>query len=93
MANRKIARENVREKIKGQRNKLMSGVFIKVDNSERKMTFRLGVKKNLRGGQNNVEAEDRSYMTVYDMKAKGYRTLNLRTLKTIKMSGVTYEVV
>lgn len=93
MANRKIARENVKVKIQGQKNKLMSGVFVKKDSTERKMTFRLGVKKDLRGGSNKVEAEDRSYLTVYDMKAKGYRTLNLRTLKEIKISGVRYDVV
>ena len=88
----KIARENVREKITGQKNKLMSCVFVKKDGTDRKMTFRLGVKQFLKGGQNKVEAEDRSYVTVYDMKAKGYKTLNLRTLKEIKIQGVKYEV-
>ncbi len=89
----KIARENVKSKLQTQGNKLMSGIFIKKDQTERKMTFRLGVKKNLKGGYNKVEAEDRSYVTVWDMKARDYRTLNLRTLTELKLGGVRYEVV
>jgi hypothetical protein len=90
---REIARENVKTKLKTQGNKIMSCIFIKKDQTERKMTFRFGVKKYLKGGSNKVEAEDRSYITVYDMKAQGYRTLNLRTLKQVKIAGLQYKVV
>lgn len=90
---KKIARENVKGKIQAQGNKLFAAVFTKKDGTERKMVARLGVKKALRGGTNNVVREDRSYMTVFDMQKKEYRTLNLRTLKEIKISGETYEVV
>ncbi len=88
-----IARENVKTKIKAQGNKLFSATFVKVNGQERKMICRLGVKKNLRGGQNKVETEDRSYLTVFDMQKSAYRTLNLRTLKEIKLSGTNYKVV
>jgi len=90
---KKIARENVRTFLeKEARRKIVSCVFTKKDGSERKMTLRVGVKKNLVGGKNNVERLDRTYMTVYDMK-NGYRTLNIGTLKSIKADGVTYEVI
>jgi hypothetical protein len=90
----KIARENTRRFIKKAAKKgVVSGVFIKKDGSERTMTFRLGVKKNLQGGENKVERLDRPYMTVFDMQKDDYRTVNLRTLKRITVNGVTYEVV
>jgi hypothetical protein len=91
---RKIARENTRKFIKkAAKKEIVSGVFIKKDGSERTMTFRLGVRKNLQGGENKVERLDRPYMTVFDMQKDGYRTVNLRTLKSITVNGVTYEVV
>jgi hypothetical protein len=91
---KKIARENTRKFIKkAAKKEIVSGVFIKKDGSERTMTFRLGVKKNLQGGENKVERLDRPYMTVFDMQKDDYRTVNLRTLKRITVNGVTYEVV
>ena len=91
---KKIARENTRKFIKKTAKKgIISGVFIKKDGSERTMTFRLGVKKNLKGGENKVERLDRPYLTVFDMQKDGYRTVNLRTLKSITVNRVKYEVV
>ena len=91
---RKIARENTRKFLKKAAKKnIVSGVFIKKDGNERTMTFRLGVKKNLAGGVNNVERLDRPYLTVFDMQKDAYRTVNLRTLKAITVDGITYEVV
>jgi len=90
----KLNRTNLRSKIEEVAgNKLVSVAFVKLDNQDRNMVFRLGVKKGLRGGQNKVEADDRSYMTVYDMKKGGFRTLNLKTVKTIRMGGKRYEVI
>jgi hypothetical protein len=90
----KIARENTRRFIKKAAKKnIVSAVFIKKDGSERTITFRLGVKKNLKGGDNKVERLDRPYITVFDMQKDGYRTLNLRTVKQITVGGITYDVV
>ncbi len=90
----KIARENLKTFLNNQARKhIVSAVFKKKDQSTRKMAFRLGVKKNLRGGTNKVEALERSYMTVFDMNKNDYRTLNLATVEKIKTDGVTYVVV
>jgi len=90
----KIARENTRKFLKKAAKKnIVSGVFIKKDGEKRTMTFRLGVKKNLAGGANKVERLDRPYLTVFDMQKNAYRTVNLRTLETLTVKGVTYEVV
>jgi hypothetical protein len=90
----KIARENTRDFIARVSKKgVVSATFLKKDGSTRKMTFRLGVKQNLKGGKNTVERLDRPYMTVYDMHKQAYRTVNLKTLKKIKANGKTYKVV
>jgi len=88
----KIARENIKEYIKSNGNKIFSAEFIKKNGQRRKMVARIGVKNHLRGGQNNVVRPDRSYMTVFDMQKQEYRTLNLRTLKKLRISGNTYEI-
>jgi hypothetical protein len=91
---KKIARENTKKFIKkyGKRG-IVGAVFIKKDGATRTMSFRVDVKKNLKGGENKVERLDRPYLTVFDMQKNEYRTINLRTLKNITVDGVTYEVV
>jgi hypothetical protein len=72
----------------------MFGVnFTKKDGSSRKMLAKLGVRKYLKGGKNKVVKCENDYVTVYDMKAAGYRTVNLATVKSLRIRGVEYEVV
>lgn len=61
--------------------------FIKVDGSTRWMNCRRGVKKYLVGGENKVVKNNPNYIVVYDVKAKGYRTVNLDTLFALKFRG------
>jgi hypothetical protein len=68
--------------------KFFSCVFTKQSGEERKMNCRLGVAKGLKGGENNHKGHE-EYATVYDMVNKGYRNINLDTLKSIKMAGAT----
>jgi len=90
----KIARENIKGFIeKHAKRRIIGGVFMKKNSSERKMAFRLEVKKYLAGGENNVERLDRSYLTVFDMNKKQYRTINTRTLKEVVINGTKYEII
>lgn len=73
-------------------NKIFSVEFTKKDGSLRKMVCRLGVKKHLRGGTLGYDAEALNYLTVFDMDAGEYRTININTLRSITLDGVTYEV-
>lgn len=66
--------------------------FIKKDGSLRKMNGQFGVTKHLKGGVNKTVKPDNAYMTIYDAKAKGYRTINLETIKSLRVGGVNYEV-
>jgi hypothetical protein len=70
--------------------KIFSVEFTKKDGSSRKMTCRLGVKKHLRGGRNTVR-HIKKYVTVFSMADKGYRNVNIQTLKTVKGSGQVFN--
>ena len=72
--------------------KIFSVVFEKKDGSLREMVCRLGVKKHLKGGDLTYNPEERNYLVVFDMQAEGYRTINIKTLKKIKLDGVTYDI-
>lgn len=67
-------------------NKFFTVKFTKKDGTVRTLNGMLGVKKHLKGG---VKRYDKSNLvTVYDLKAKGYRTVNLETLQEIKAHGL-----
>lgn len=57
--------------------------FIKADGTLRKMNARLGVKKGVNGVGRKFEDKEHQ-LTVYDVQNKGYRIINLETLKTIR---------
>jgi len=87
-----VSRFKVDEVIKSTHGKIFSCEFIKKDGSLRKMVARLGVAKNLKGGNNGASAKN-SLVTVFDMVAGAYRMINLSTLTALKVAGVTYKVV
>lgn len=76
-----------------QDGKFVSVEFVKLDGSLRTMNGRLGVRKHLVGGSNTVMASDRPYLTIYDMKSKGYRTLNLATARKVRAEKQVFEIV
>jgi hypothetical protein len=82
-------RPNVKEIEKLVGDKFFTATFIKKDGSLRTMNCRLGVKKHLKGGEKKYNTEIYNYLTVYDMQKKGYRTININTLKELKIGTVT----
>jgi len=87
-----VSRFKTVELLHSTHGKIFSCEFIKKDGSLRKMVARLGVRKNLKGGSNGASAKN-SLITVFDMAVGAYRMINLSTLRALKVSGVTYEVV
>ena len=83
--------KKVKDIIERQGGKIFRVVFRKKDGTLRKMVCRRGVKKHLKGGENKVEAPDRPYMTVFDLQAGGYRTVNTDTVLSIKAGGREYK--
>ena len=75
--------------IENTKGKIFTVFFRKKDGSIREMNCRLGVKKHLRSNKPTASTTSHidKYMTVYDMKAKGYGTVNLETLEKFKMGN------
>lgn len=67
--------------------KIFTVKFRKKDGTLRTMNCRLDVKKHLKGGKKLYNKSN--LVTVYDLKANGYRTINLDTLQEIKANGTT----
>lgn len=67
-------------------------MFIKKNNQPRIMNARKGVHRGL-VGTGKPNGLHTSAMKVFDVKANGYRQINLDTVKWIKTGGVRYTVV
>lgn len=71
-------------------NQFFSATFVKRNGEVRKMLCRVGVKKFLKGGQKKYDYDN--LLTVYDVKKKAYRTINLSTLMQINAKGKRIKV-
>ena len=71
--------------------RFVSVTFKKKDNTLRTLNGRLGVSKHLRGGVSTLNPE--TYITLYDMAAKGYRAVNRATIQSVTIGGVTHDNV
>jgi len=67
-------------------------MFIKKNGQPRVMNARKGVRRNLTGS-GKPNGLHTSAMKVFDVKADGYRQINLDTVKWVKTGGVRYTVV
>lgn len=74
----------MRDQILATNGKFFSVSFIKKDGSERKMTARLGVKKNIKGVGLKFNPSERNLIVVFDIHKKAYRMINLSTILTFK---------
>lgn len=72
--------------------KIFSVIFIKKNGEERKMHCKVGVKKYLSGGQKTYDDVQANHLTVFDLKNRAYKTVNLNTLKQIKANGKVIEL-
>lgn len=64
--------------------KIFSAKFVKKNGELRVMLCRLGVTKHLKGGVKKYDSDSLNYLTVYDLKKKAYRTINLNALTELK---------
>ena len=74
----------MKDKILATNGKFFSVSFIKKDGSERKMTARLGVKKDIKGVGLKFNPSERNLIVVFDIHKKAYRMINLSTILTFK---------
>jgi hypothetical protein len=74
----------MKDKILATNGRFFSVSFIKKDGSERKMTARLGVKKDIKGVGMKYDPLERNLIVVFDIHKKAYRMINLSTILTFK---------
>ena len=82
--------QDIRSMIDNTHGKIFSVIFTKKDGSLREMVCRIDVTKHLKGGE-NMQAHIDSLYTVFDMQAKGYRNINLSTVKQMKVDSKLYS--
>ena len=88
-----VKRNEVVNLFQANKDRIFTVLFTKKDNTLREMNCRLGVKKHLKGGVKKYNPIDYNLLGVFDMQKKGYRTINLSTLKTIALNKKVYTVV
>lgn len=71
--------------IQKSKGKFFSVTFEKKDGTLRKMVCRTGVKKHLKGGTLKHNPAELGHAIVYDVQKKGYRTINMNTVKDISL--------
>ena len=72
-------------------NKFITVSFLKKDGTPRTINGRLHVKRYLKGGDNpNTRKE--SFLIIYSLKDKGYRTVNLDSVFRLAAEGKEYLI-
>lgn len=72
--------------------KIFSAIFIKKDGTERHMNCRVGVTKGVKGIGRKFNPSEKGLFGVFDMASKGFRMINLETLKSLQIEKETYIV-
>lgn len=69
--------------------KIMTVTFVKQDGTVRDLNGRIKVTKHLKNTGEHTNTVDRSkYIVMYDLKKKGYRSVNRETILAVKIDGV-----
>tara|TARA_R110002124_G_scaffold234210_2_gene399606 strand:+ start:687 stop:968 length:282 start_codon:yes stop_codon:yes gene_type:complete len=89
-----INRNKAKELIKESKGLIFSTTYIKKDNTIRTLTGRLKVTQYLKENAKKQPYDPSKYnlQPVYDLKAKGYRMLNFKTLLTLSINKTKYII-
>lgn len=88
-----LTRKAALDMIQKSNGKFFTVVFKKRSTGElREINCRTEVVKHLKGGDKKYSDKDKGLVTVYSVKDKGYRSIPLEGLRTIKIGGVLYYV-
>lgn len=74
----------MKEQILATNGRFFSVSFIKKDGTTRKMTARLGVKKDIKGVGLKFNPTEKNLIVVFDVHKKAYRMINLLTIFKFK---------
>lgn len=78
------------KKIQDSNGRIMNIVFIKKDGTRRSMNCRLGVRKGVTGKGMRYYLILKGLLIVFDMGKNNFRTVNLKTIQRVKVSGKEY---
>lgn len=82
-------------KIKSNKNKIFTAVFEKKNGETRQMNCRTGVVRGVKGtlsrSARNARLE-KGLLPVFDLQSKGWRSLNLYTLRELHINKKKYVV-
>lgn len=92
MTNNSLTKNVIESAIKATNGQFFTVIFRKKNGKMRKMNCRLGVKKHLRSGASSTTSHMSNYITVFDMVAREYRTINLDTIKEFRGNGTVLKV-
>lgn len=72
--------------------KFVTVTFIKKDGTQRVLNGRMGVTKALAlpVGEGNNNLDKNTFITIYDMKAQGYRSINRNTIISVTIDKETH---
>tara|TARA_R110002124_G_scaffold169338_1_gene336925 strand:+ start:125 stop:400 length:276 start_codon:yes stop_codon:yes gene_type:complete len=87
-----INKNKAKELIKESKGLIFAATFTKKDGSSRLMNARLGKRYTPTGKAAPYKAEDYNLLPVYDMKAEGYRMLNINTLTNLSINANKYII-
>lgn len=92
--NKTIDRTKAKQLIKETNGRIFSSTFIKKDNTIRTLTGRLKVTQYIKkdAKRQPFTPSDYNLQCVYDMKAKGYRMLNINTLTNLTINNIKYLI-
>ena len=85
-----IKRSLVKTLITANHDKFVGVTFTKKDGEKRNLNGRLHVRSKT--GKAPTTAHIPEYLTIYDVKAGGFRTINLDTVESIRMKGGEFTV-
>ena len=82
--------QNLKALVSGGR--IFSVEFVKrTDGTVRRMVCRLGVTKHLRGGKSTYSAKSKGLLPVFDMDAKGYRSIPVDAIQRLTVGGQCFQ--
>ena len=87
-----INRNKAKELIKESKGLIFSTTFIKKDNTVRTLTSRTGKRYTPTGKKAPYKPEDYNLVSLYDMRKKAFRMLNLNTLITLSINKTKYII-
>lgn len=88
-----LHRLKLSELLAAQAGKFVGIDFIKKNGFARSLNGRLGVHKHLAGGEATVGTPAQVYLTVFDVQRRGYRAVNLATVRRVRARNTTWEIV